>query len=467
MTNPLDGSIMLTAAMKAYKYVVLDVYRGSTGDIEDIDVSNVDIKFVSFNHSLNSLYENHEQDVSIITDGEADAWNESLMRKGYYVQSLPNNKGDIRQNNNFAITDYIPLLGIVDEIRYSGIIASAAIAALFTNSQNDSKQGMRVLMDDPLDGKIILTDELKAYKYVVLDVYRGSTGDIADIDVSNVDIKFISYHSLDNLYNEINMSSSYLDTLRRFPSLMPPKKSMVMFSYDAANATDGRTTNDAILFAKKLGTYGFSATFHVVPQLLSTLSDLINIKTLMGMGQNISVHGDYTVIPVDSTSTLTDGEFKEWMISNYAAFVQKGIYPIGFVTPNGELKSGFVPIVQKLYGWAATTENIPSSSPSFLDGVNDRQNTRYDFYRVNIELTPALHTQENVTALVNKVKAAIDACIENDGYLVLYGHYYENTNSNYAIWDDVLEPICAYIKQKVDSYDMICGGMDDLLNIYY
>ena len=363
--------------------------------------------------------------IDFLGNGYEEIFDEDKVRKGYVI--YPN--GTIAEDNNFATTNYIPLNPYAISIKYSGIIASNAIRARFSNTTLDYQEGLVVIMPNPENGEIVLTETMKSYKYVSLNVYRGTTGDIDDIDVSNVSVKFIGDNSLKDLYAKEDVLSERISQIEeksgqteiRLPSFA------LMFDVGVYDATYLTLLDD-------LNTLGVKATFAIVPSILSNSNASTFLTRVKDEGHEIAIHSDGSVIDLEATTTKTASEIYQYMSDCISAFESSlSVKPHGLIIAGGHGTNDLVlGEARKLFDYCQGVANYANRSTDVRLPYNTIWFDTMKMMRTNAE-------SDNV--LPADVVQEIEQCYDAKGFMVLYGHNYISGGSH-QMTAEMLSAIC-------------------------
>lgn len=381
----------------------------------------------------NEKFEKIEDNIDSIQHGiQEEVFDVSKMRVGYGVTTTSTTTGRIIENSRFAISDYIPISSGVDSIKYSGIIADNAVRILFLYNKSDSETGIWVLNQTPLDGELMLTNEMKTYNYVVFDVYRG---DSEGLDVSNVSIKLMQTKCIDDLYSRNSILSARVDTLEaeqggteiRLPAFC------LMFDAVVYDATYLTLLDD-------LNTLGVKATFAVVPSMLTDANANTFLTRVKNEGHEIAIHSDGSVIDLEATTTKTASEIYTYLVGCINSFVNAlGVRPRGLVIAGGHGTNDLVwGEARKLFDYCQGVANYANRSTEDRLPYNTKWFDTIKMMRTNAE-------PQNVQP--NTVVQEIERCYDAKGFMVLYGHNYISGGS-YQMTTEMLTAIC----NKLNTY---------------
>ena len=133
-----------------------------------------------------------------------------------------------------------------------------------------------------------------------------------------------------------------------------------------------------------------------------------------------------------------------------------GIVCSGFVTPQSSLHISFLPIVDKVYGYAFTGLN----AGVFGKNIHPNKMNRYSIEGTDI-------AGNSLQAIKNR----IDLAIANGELLNFYAHKLPSTtvdvNGNSYLTEAKLREILTYIKAKSDVFECLVRNADEAIKIYY
>lgn len=246
-----------------------------------------------------------------------------------------------------------------------------------------------------------------------------------------------------------------------------PKKPVIAFEMDMTNYA----ATNAIAYIDKLESYGVQgSTFFTFPTLnwTSTYDFQKVLREIHARNHEIALHslpddgtGATTVVP-----QATESQFRAFMKTYFDWYSKYGFYPTGWVTTQGKLYDGLLPLVKEYMCYAHTLPNGNWKTEQATDYIIPRNGDRYTFKRYGYEMGPS-GTSEQETELINKIKAGIDAAVANNGMLILYCHSYNESRADYTLRDSTLTAVLEYIKPLIDSYRIVTGNVQDLVEYYF
>ena len=246
-----------------------------------------------------------------------------------------------------------------------------------------------------------------------------------------------------------------------------PKKPVIAFEMDMNNYS----ATNAIAYIDKLESYGVQgSTFFTFPTLnWTTTYDFQKVlREIHVRNHEIALHS----LPNDGTGETTgtpqatESQFRAFMKTYFDWFSKFGFYPTGWVTSQGKLYDGLLPLVKEYMCYAHTLLNGNWQTEQATDYIIPRSGDRYTFKRYGYEMGPS-GTSEQETELINKIKAGIDAAVANNGMLILYCHSYNDNRPDYTLRESVLTAVLEYIKPLIDSYRIVTGNVQDLVEYYF
>lgn len=214
------------------------------------------------------------------------------------------------------------------------------------------------------------------------------------------------------------------------------RKATFTFIFDDLNDTDDLVYN---VFKE----YGFRPSFALIGNRVNGTSIVPYIEYWKD-GCSILNH-TWSHQTMGTSSTLTDNQANTEIVNGKAIIELYNIRTSGFVTPYSVLKSDFLPLVQRVHGYAFTTTG---------DLILNQTIAPTTLSRTSMESNDLSACQE-----------IIDTAIDNKQLVVFYAHKVPNAEGTFLEAD--LRAILEYVKTKYDNYECLVLNSDDAIRTYY
>lgn len=385
----------------------------------------------------------------------------TIWNKGY----VASDGTIIDESGNYRYSDYIPVS--VGEIYDIGCSGSAAVLIL---SGYGSQSQSSIVSSFSVAGSGVyrrLQVEIPAgVNYIRVTYNRGIAGGdyyvrkAGRLDEIEAELGSIA-STLPNNYD-----TAYVSQLKRFVN-SSPKKACVVFEFDANQGSQ----DEAVSFAAALQAGGINrATFGTLSSVFTNTDYVNKFIALQDAGHEMNWH----TLPSDSIGSTnpephpTVTQYRTIIARELAAFEAKGFpTPIGVTTSQGAMVEELIPPTKEYLCYGHTTANTPArgTQDAVLAAVNTTATDRYMIKRIGLENLAEDDASVEATLLAN-AKAAVDKCVNENGLVVFYTHWYNNSTRAYWLRESVLTPLLAYIKTYIDQYRLISSTMADIANIY-
>lgn len=386
---------------------------------------------------------------------------ETVWTAGY----IANDGSVVNVSGNYRYSDYIPVdVGEIYDIGCSGSAAVLILSGYASQSQSSIVSSFSVAGSG-------------AYRRLQVTIPSGVNyiRVTYNLGISGGDYYVRKGGRLDNIEAELNSISSllpsnhntnYVSQLKRYTN-NAPKKACVVFEFDANQGSQ----DDAVSFAAALQNSGINcATFGILSNVFANTDYVDKFLALQNAGHEINWH----TLPSDSIGTSnpephpTVAQYRTILARELSAFESKGFAtPIGVITSQGAMVADLIPPTKEYLCYGHTTANTPArgTRDSVLAAVNTTATDRYMINRIGLENLEEDDASVEATLLAN-AKAAVDKCVNENGMVVFYTHWYDNDTRAYWLRESVLTPLLAYIKTYIDQYRIISSTMAEIANIY-
>lgn len=424
---------------EGFNYVVFSVYRNIPGSTPNLN--NVSIRFIT------------PENIDNFTTLFANYFDFKKVRLGKSISNAA--PYDIINYNggNIVLSEQIEIPEDAKYLFYSGIVLKNSGYIRLSETPDDTSDSAVIHFMSPTGKGIVDLSKYEGKKYVSVTCFRDSISSV--YDTSNV---FFGFDSV--IYNEnIRIGENIFNGI--IASSISPKKPIVLFQMDCRGFTG---TNLMAEYTEVLKKYGVDrSTYNVLPVLFNQYN-MAFLRNLQRCGNEIACHTDEVI---NEGSPMQEAEFRSKVINWLNKMNEQGFNTRGFVNNGGTLKTSLIPIQGEYCAWAQTTANTDADKvENISDILNSEETDRLKIKRVWIE---SYHTngEEEDNRIIDKVKEIIDECINQKKIVVFYAHSYKDPNSaGYTLRENVFIPILEYLKEKLDSYQVISGGTYESLNYY-
>lgn len=147
---------------------------------------------------------------------------------------------------------------------------------------------------------------------------------------------------------------------------------------------------------------------------------------------------------------------KSRLLQSKQQLMRSGFDIRGWVTPQSQMYSEFVQYLNNIYDYGYTvyyagTNNDGRYVPGGSRPENRFSDSPYELWRI---------TQYTLT---DNLKAAIDECITNKGFLTIYFHAADLTDAHI----ERLETVLAYVTEKITTYNLKCLAPNEAFDYYF
>lgn len=363
--------------------------------------------------------------------------------------------------NNYWSSDFIKVtpgqsLKIDSLTGWSG----ALIVSFYTNNEQSSFAGHGLVGDGTLN-KIVDQIVPNGVSYMRLCSGTGETGPLSVFVSLNKDGERLL--SLENTEHKTILS--FKRTSPRLP--------MVLFQMDMASAAYNPTILD---YMNILSANGIKkSTYNVLPQYMGADAYKnfdIWMNEIYSKGNEVALHTDQSYV-FNEGSSLTPEQIQAAMVDYLTRMKAKGYDVTGFIPLGANLKPSFKHIVRQFCSWMLSGTNADPADvnplePNVMDFICGLSTSPYAIKRVSLESMDTEYTPEKDAEILQVAKDVVDATIANGGYVIFYAHTYNTTfGTTYTLRPGVLEPLCQYIKQKIDNMEIVTGNTNEMLEWYY
>ncbi|MBR5573727.1 MAG: hypothetical protein IKW35_04450 [Paludibacteraceae bacterium] len=369
----------------------------------------------------------------------------------------------VLNSGNYYYSDFIEVKpNEVYSIGMSGSKSTIGLSMYSEKEQSSIVLDSSVINNDGYQRLDVTIPKGINYIRVVYNVTLVSENE--NIDIVRKGSEEVLQRQIDNIKNK-EPYDNYSQYLIKH-GFISPKIACVSFQMDCnAYVVNGGVKE----FCEKLDAIGCKATFFPLSSDFTKSGYVELMQWLQNNGHEVSVH----TVPSDGIGTNisphpTEEEFHNIVKGYVRAFVSKGLYPIGWVTSQGEMVDDYFPLIPNYVGYAHTLGNGAPSIHEPNDYVNTKDTNKYKILRWGIE---QLHDNSNGLTdedVVNKAKQAIDYAISVQGHVHLYCHSYNlYDETSYTLRESVLTDILAYVKSKMDEGLLVVGTTAEVCNYYY
>lgn len=391
-------------------------------------------------------------------DGE---YVETVWTAGY----IANDGSVVNVSGNYRYSDYIPVdVGEIYDIGCSGSAAVLILSGYASQSQSSIVSSFSVAGSG-------------AYRRLQVTIPSGVNyiRVTYNLGISGGDYYVRKAGRLDEMEKEldtitsilpVNHDTNYVAALKRYTNVSP-KKACVVFEFDANQGSQ----DDAVAFAAALRAGGINrATFGILSSVFTNTDYVNKFLALQDAGHEINWH----TLPSDSIGSSnqephpTVAQYRTILARELTAFEAKGFAtPVGVITSQGAMVADLIPPTKEYLCYGHTTANTPAKGAQVpvLAAVNTTETDRYMINRIGLENLEEDDASVEATLLAN-AKAAVDKCVNENGMVVFYTHWYDNDTRAYWLRESVLTPLLAYIKTYIDQYRLISSTMAEIANIY-
>lgn len=228
------------------------------------------------------------------------------------------------------------------------------------------------------------------------------------------------------------------------PYFTSRRKPTFAFIWDDLNGSDALVYN---VFRD----YGFLPSFALVGSKITGAS-MVNYKNWYLNGCTILAHSMTHPI-MNNSSTLTDTEAEAQMAESKALIESYGIRVSGWVTPQSNLKTAWLPFIEKYFGYAFTKTTGPYDATVDPIGMS----------RVGLE---------QLNQSVADIQMIIDNAITNNELIVFYGHklpstYTDSDGTTSRFSEADLRSVLSYLKDKYEAGECLVLSCDEAVHQYY
>lgn len=484
----LEYSIKNSQTLAEKKYVVLTVYRGASDSTPSL--SNVSIKFL---YDTNLVKEVDELSLSVgemseeVTEMSEEVG--ELSEEVTELHTVVDGTTTVPQFNigfiNSSDGTLSPATSSV--YRYSDAIAVIPGLKVNINNVSGSSSTFTVALYQTENGNADLTLSKKGTSqnanYTDFEIPEGiyfirlgyNTGSLPEGSSCNISTD----GQLTKLQEEVeeiganieNIKSVIIehDTIIHTPSVSP-RKAAIAFQLDWASLAQ----NNVLDYASLLAEHGIKkSTYFILPNRATAAYGLDKMLAIQDLGNEIGLHSDtqHYIAPTDPAVTPSDMRtyIADWLSQMYA----KGFKNLpGMVCRTAKVQEALIPVINEYFSYrtgvssGAIDYNAHDTS-TFIGCVNSLETDSRCPKRLGLELTTELQTTEDEDIVIANTKTAIDTAIATKGYLVIYGHTYNELSAEYTITERVLNEILDYVLAKIISGDVVVGGTSEILNYYY
>ena len=147
---------------------------------------------------------------------------------------------------------------------------------------------------------------------------------------------------------------------------------------------------------------------------------------------------------------------KSRLLQSKQQLMRSGFDVRGWVTPQSQMYSGFVQYLNNIYDYGYTVYYAGTNDDGrYVPGGSRPENrfsdSPYELWRI---------TQYTLT---DNLKAAIDECITNKGFLTFYFHAADLTDAHI----ERLETVLAYVTEKIATYNLKCLAPNEAFDYYF
>jgi len=377
---------------------------------------------------------------------------------------LINTKGGEQASGgkNYWSSDFIPVTS-GQSLKINSLTggSGALLVSFYTNNTQNSFAGHGLVGDGTLH-KIVNIIVPNGVSYMRLCSSTGETGP----------------HSADVFLNKDGERLLALENTVEYKTLLSfkrtsPRLPMVLFQMDMASAAYNPTILD---YMNILSANGIKkSTYNVLPQFMGADAYKnfdVWMNEIYSKGNEIALHTDHSYA-FNEDSSLTPEQIQAAMVDYLTRMKAKGYDVTGFIPLGANLKPSFKPIVQKFSSWMLSGTNADPADvnplePNVMDFICGLSTSLYAIKRVSLESMQDEYTEEKDAEILQVAKDVVDSTITNGGYVIFYAHTYNTTSgTTYTLRPGVLEPLCQYIKQKIDNMEIVTGNTNEMLEWYY